>query len=455
MIQSKSPYNQEVFKTYDPISDHELSGKIIQTNAAFRSLKHTSFEDRAQWMEDAANLLEKDKEYYGQLITLEMGKLLRESIAEIEKCAWVCRYYAQHARTFMQDEPVETDGTSSLITYQPLGPILAVMPWNFPFWQVFRFAAPALMAGNTGILKHASNVPRCALAIQDIFERAGFPAGSLNSVLIESQRVEKVIAHPVIRAVTLTGSGPAGASVATIAGKYLKKTVLELGGSDPYIVLQDADLDEAVPVCVAARMLNTGQSCIAGKRFIVHEDLFEEFVGRFTKLLGGYSYGDPLDITTTLAPMASLHLRQELHNQVTSAVEHGAEIVCGGIIPPEQSGAFYPPTILINVHQDNPAYTEELFGPVAVILKAASEKEAIDIANATNFGLGASIFSQDVQHAEELAKSSIEAGSCFVNAQVKSDPRLPFGGIKHSGFGRELSRHGLREFTNIKTIYVK
>lgn len=455
MIQSKSPYSQKVLRQFDPISNRQLTNKIKASSNAFSTLLSTSFAQRSTWMVEAANLLERSKEKYGRLITLEMGKLIKESILEVEKCAWVCRYYAQYAEQFMMEESIETDATRSLIAYQPLGPVLAIMPWNFPFWQVFRFAAPALMSGNTGLLKHASNAPQCALAIQDIFEQAGFPKGAFNTLLIDSDQVEHVISNPSIKAVTVTGSEQAGSSVAALAGKYLKKTVLELGGSDPYIVLADADLEQAVPVCVTARMINCGQSCIAAKRFIVLENLYDDFVARFMDSLTTFTFGDPLDPETTLAPMASIHHRQELHRQVLLASKKGAKIVCGGKIPGGLSGAFYPPTILTGVSQKNPVFLEELFGPVSTIYKVRSEEEALSIANATHFGLGAAIFSRNIRHAEELARTKIEAGSCFVNSQVKSDPRLPFGGIKNSGYGRELSKYGLREFTNMKTIYLK
>ncbi|MCL4111307.1 UNVERIFIED_CONTAM: hypothetical protein GTU68_034020 [Idotea baltica] len=421
---------------------------------AYHQLKSTTLYQRKKWMESAAKVLDKLQGEYGQMITKEMGKPLKESMAEVEKCAWVCRYYAERAEEFLSDEIIQTDATKSMISYNSIGPVLAVMPWNFPFWQVFRFAAPALMLGNTGILKHASNVPQCALAIEEIFEAAGFPKGAFTTLLVGSDRVESLIKNPIVKGVTLTGSEPAGKAVAAIAGEQLKKTVLELGGSDPYVILHDADLDTTVPICVSARMLNTGQSCIAGKRFIVHRSIYDDFIKRFMVALKEYKFGNPLETSTTLAPMASTRLRGELHEQVQKSIKQGAEAILGGTIP-STTGAFYPPTILINVGPENIAYTDEFFGPVAIVIKADSEEEAINIANATSFGLGAAIFSKNVKKAEKIARTKLEAGCCFVNAQVKSDPRLPFGGIKNSGYGRELGKIGIHEFANVKTVYVK
>jgi len=454
MIESRSPYTQELLKSYEPLTDIELEEKVQRCMAAHKELKATTIYQRKKWMESAAKVLDKLQGEYGQMITKEMGKPLKESMAEVEKCAWVCRYYAERAEEFLKDEIIQTDASKSMITYNSIGPVLAVMPWNFPFWQVFRFAAPALMLGNTGLLKHASNVPQCALAIEEIFAAAGFPKGAFTTLLIGSDRVESIIKNPRIKAITLTGSEPAGKAVAALAGKHLKKTVLELGGSDPYVVLHDADLETTVPICVSARMLNTGQSCIAGKRFIVHRSIFDDFIKKFMDALKEYKFGNPLEPSTTLGPMASTRLRDELHEQVQKSIDQGAEAILGGKIP-TTNGAFYPPTILINVGPDNIAYTEEFFGPVAIVIKADSEDEAIEIANATNFGLGAAIFSKNVKKAEKIARTRLEAGCCFVNAQVKSDPRLPFGGIKNSGYGRELGKIGMHEFANIKTVYVK
>jgi succinate-semialdehyde dehydrogenase/glutarate-semialdehyde dehydrogenase len=382
-----------------------------------------------------------------------MGKPLKEGIAEIEKCAWVCDYYAEHAESFLAKETIETDASSSYITYNPLGVVLAVMPWNFPYWQVLRFAAPALMAGNVGLLKHASNVPGCAESIEQLFIEAGFPVGCFTNLLIETEQVKTVIEHPHVKAATLTGSERAGKAVASQAGAQIKKTVLELGGSDAYLILEDADLDHAAKVCAQSRLLNTGQSCIGAKRFVVVESVYDAFLKKFKTLLENAKMGDPLEDDTDVGPMARKDLRDTLHQQVTDSIEKGAACILGGTIP-EGPGAFYPPTILTNIQPGMPAYHEELFGPVASVFKVKDEAEAIRIANDSDFGLGAAVFTQDKKRGERIAAEKLEAGSCFVNGLVKSDPRLPFGGIKISGYGRELSHLGIREFVNVKTVWV-
>jgi succinate-semialdehyde dehydrogenase/glutarate-semialdehyde dehydrogenase len=373
--------------------------------------------------------------------------------AEIAKCAWVCDFYADRAESFLQPEPVETDASKSFVTFQPIGVVLAVMPWNFPFWQVFRFAAPALMAGNAGVLKHASNVPGCALAIEDVFTNAGFPENVFRTLLIGSKQVDAIIENPYVKAVTLTGSTPAGKAVASKAGEMLKKTVLELGGSDPYVILEDADLNSAVSTCVTSRLINSGQSCINAKRFVVVEPLREEFERIFVERMGEMEMGDPLDESTEVGPQARADLRDELHEQVRQSIKKGARCLLGGEVP-DGDGAYYPPTVLTDVTRGMPAYDEELFGPVAAIIRAKDEREAIAIANDSSFGLGAAVFTSDLAKGEQIASEEIEAGACFVNAFVKSDPRLPFGGVKESGYGRELSHYGIREFVNIKTVYV-
>ena len=372
----------------------------------------------------------------------------------LKSCAWVCEYYAANAESFLENETIVTQASKSYVSYQPLGTILAVMPWNFPFWQVFRFAAPTLMAGNTAILKHASNVPGCAVAIEEIFREAGFPENVFRSLLIGSSMVENVIKHKAVKAVSLTGSTPAGKSVAALAGAELKKCVLELGGSDPYLILKDADLDMAAKTCATGRLLNAGQSCIGAKRFIVEETVYAHFLELFTHEMNAAHFGDPFDEESTMGPMAREDLRDELHQQVVDSVNKGAEVILGGEIP-HRKGAFYPPTILENVKPGMPAYEEELFGPVASVIKVKDEQEAIRVANDTDFGLGAAVFTQNLKKGEHIAEMELEAGACFVNDFVKSDPRLPFGGIKTSGFGRELSVQGIKEFVNVKTVFVK
>jgi succinate-semialdehyde dehydrogenase/glutarate-semialdehyde dehydrogenase len=453
-IRTINPANGETVATYPETEPREVERTIAACQDAYREWGRTSFAERASRMRGAAAVLRKHSEEYARLMAIEMGKVLREGRAEVEKCATACDYYAENAERFLADEPIATDAAKSFVAFRPLGLVLAVMPWNFPFWQVFRFAAPALMAGNTGILKHASNVPGCALAIERVFAEAGFPENAFRTVLVGGPRVPGMIEHRHVKAVTLTGSTPAGRFVARKAGEMLKKTVLELGGSDPYVVLEDADLEEAASVCAASRLINAGQSCIAAKRFIVVESVREKFEALFVERMRSKVMGDPLDEKTDVGPQARRDLRDDLHRQVLGSVKKGAKCLLGGIVP-EGSGAFYPPTVLAGVNPGSPAYEEELFGPVAAIIPAKDEADAVRIANDTVFGLGAAVFTRDKERGERIAATELDAGSCFVNALVRSDPRLPFGGVKESGYGRELSYFGIREFVNIKTVYVK
>ncbi len=454
MLQSINPFDGTEIKSYEEHTSEEVISIIGKTNNAYIQWRETDFHYRKERMKNAAAVLRSNKEKYALLMTEEMGKPIVQARAEVEKCAWVCDYYADGAESFLQDEIIKTEATKSFVAYKPLGIVLAVMPWNFPFWQVFRFAAPNLMAGNAGLLKHSSNVSGCALAIEEIFRLAGFPEDLFRTLIIKSSKVEAVIENPFVKAVTLTGSTPAGKAVAANAGRALKKTVLELGGSDPYVILEDADIEKAVKLCVTARMLNGGQSCIAAKRFIVVEAVHDEFVKYFIEETKNKIMGDPKDEKTDVGPQARTELRDELHEQVLKSIKLGAQLVLGGKIS-EGNGAFYPPSILTNVKKGMPAYDEELFGPVAAIIKVKDEKEAIETANDTIFGLGAAVFTNDIAKGEYIAKHKLEAGCCFVNDFVKSDPRLPFGGIKESGYGRELSPFGIKEFVNIKTVLVK
>ncbi len=451
---STNPTTGEVLREYAEASDHDLSRALSDAKRESADWRRVGFHHRAQLLRRAAGLLRERKEAFARLMALEMGKPVAQGRAEVDKCAWVSDYYAEHAHDFLAAEPVATDASRSFVTYEPLGPILAVMPWNFPLWQVFRFAAPTLMAGNVALLKHASNVPGSALAIQNAFRDAGFPAGTFRTVLVGASRVAELIASPEVRAVTLTGSTPAGRAVAEVAGRHLKKTVLELGGSDPYVILEDADLDLAVETCVAARLINGGQSCIAAKRFVVVEAVARSFQEAFVEKMRAKRMGDPLDDASDLGPQARTDLRADLQRQVDASVARGAQVLLGGEIPPGP-GAFYPPTVLSGVRKGMPAYDEELFGPVASLITVKDEAEAVDVANDTAFGLGAAVFTRDVERGERLAATELEAGACFVNAFVKSDPRLPFGGIKDSGYGRELAAFGIREFVNVKTVYVR
>src|SRR5574338_17721 len=453
MLKSINPVNNLTIKSYDEITSENCDQIISLVDDSFTIWKDKSFHFRSELMRSAADVLRNNSEEYSLLMTMEMGKPIAQSKAEVEKCAWVCDYYADKAEQFLSDEIIKTDASKSFVTFQPLGVILAVMPWNFPFWQVFRFAAPNLMAGNTGLLKHASNVSGCSIAIEDVFRQAGFPENVFRSLLISSKNVKRVISNPKVNAVTLTGSVPAGQSVASLAGSLIKKTVLELGGSDPYIILEDADLEMAAQSCVNSRLINAGQSCIAAKRFIIVESVYERFEKLYYDFMSKKKMGDPLDVKNDLGPQASIKLRDELHEQVIKSVNQGAEIILGGVIS-EIDGAFYPPTILRNVKPGMAAFDEELFGPVASLIKVKDEVEAIELANNSSFGLGAAIFTKDKKKGEQIAKEKLNAGCCFVNDFVKSDPRLPFGGINESGYGRELSPFGIKEFVNIKTVYI-
>ena len=453
-MKSVNPFTGQVIKIYPEYTSEEVTSIIRQVDNAFQQWKLTGFDQRAKLMKNLQALLIERKNELAGIMVAEMGKVLREAIGEIEKCATVCSFYAGKAETFLNNEVIQTEASESYITYQPIGTVLAVMPWNFPFWQVFRFLAPALMAGNTGVLKHASNVPGCALAIEQLVRDAGFPENVFRTLMIGSAKVKAVIENPLIKAVTLTGSTPAGKSVASIAGSVLKKSVLELGGSDPYLILEDADIGKAASLCVTSRLINAGQSCIGAKRFIVADKIYDAFEAEFVRLMSEATYGDPLDSSTRIGPLARPDLRDELHQQVENSRKMGATVLLGGFIP-EGKAAFYPPTVLTNVLPGMPAYHEELFGPVAVLFRFKTEEEAIRIANDTVFGLGAAVFTSDVTKGKLLAEKGLEAGCVYVNDFVKSDPRLPFGGIKESGYGRELSEVGIREFVNIKTIVLK
>ncbi|NPE08915.1 MAG: NAD-dependent succinate-semialdehyde dehydrogenase [Asgard group archaeon] len=451
---SINPTTGEKIKEYQEMTPEDVSEILQKSNEEFKKWRRVAFSERKKLMLKAAKILRDNKNSYAKMLTLEMGKIFKDAIAEVEKCAWVCEYYAENAETILKPELVETEATKSFVAFQPLGVILAVMPWNFPYYQVFRFAAPALMAGNVGVLKHASNVPGSALIIEEVFRKAGFPEYAFKTLLIGSKQVAAVIENDIVKAVTLTGSTPAGRAVASKAGEMLKKTVLELGGSDPYIILEDADNEGAVMTCAYSRLINAGQSCIAAKRFVIVESKKDDFVERFVESMKLMEMGDPLKPSTNVGPLARYDLRDELHQQVQKSIEMGAELLLGGYIP-EGPGAFYPPTILTNVKKGMPAYDEELFGPVASIIIAKDEKEAISIANDSIFGLGSAVFTKDIARGERIAVEEIEAGSCFINTFVRSDPRLPFGGTKLSGYGRELSHYGIKEFVNIKTIYIK
>jgi succinate-semialdehyde dehydrogenase/glutarate-semialdehyde dehydrogenase len=454
MMQVINPSNGELVKTYQEYTTKEVDEIINLSYYTFKGWQKSSFKERSALMNNAAGVLRSNIEKYAQLMAVEMGKPINDGRAEIEKCAWICDYYAEHAESFLGRRKIATEASESFVSFQPLGTILAVMPWNFPFWQVFRFAAPGLMAGNVGLLKHASNVPGSALAIEEVFHEAGFPDGCFKTLLIGSQTVASVIENPIVKAVTITGSTLAGKAVASKAGEMLKKTVLELGGSDPYIILKDANISEAAASCSASRLINAGQSCIAAKRFIAVKDIIEEFQSLFVKHMKAAIMGNPLSENTTIGPQARIDLRDELHHQVENSIKLGAKVLLGGKIPAGK-GAFYPPTVLSEVKKGMPAYDEELFGPVAAIITAKDETEAVEKANDSIFGLGAAVFTSNKSIGKTIAETQLEAGSCFVNSFVKSDPRLPFGGIKDSGYGRELSSYGIQEFVNIKTVYIK
>jgi succinate-semialdehyde dehydrogenase/glutarate-semialdehyde dehydrogenase len=452
-LDAVNPATGERLNTYEEMTLRQTAEAVEEAHAAWTSWRKAPFSDRARPMKKAAAILRERKEEFAKLMAQEMGKPFKQGVAEAEKCALGCDYYAEHAEAHLAPEIVTTDAAKSYVAFEPLGVVLAVMPWNFPFWQVFRFAAPALMAGNAGVLKHASNVPGCAMAIEEVFVLAGFPKGVFRTLLIGSRQVKAVIDHPLVSAVTLTGSTPAGKAVAAQAGAALKKTVLELGGSDPYIVLEDADLDYAVNTCATSRLINSGQSCVNAKRFIILEPLVAAFTEKLVAVMRTRRMGDPLAEGTDIGPQARPDLRDELHKQVVDSVAKGARLLLGGEIPPGK-GSFYPPTVLADVKPGMPAYDEELFGPVASIFAARDEADAVRIANDSIFGLGAAVFTKDVARGERIARE-LQAGCTFVNTLVASDPRLPFGGIKQSGYGRELGTYGIKEFVNVKTVYVK
>jgi succinate-semialdehyde dehydrogenase / glutarate-semialdehyde dehydrogenase len=457
-IASINPATGETLQTFESLSQEQLDAKLQLAHETFRTYRRTSFADRAQMMLRAAEILEAEKKDFARVMTLEMGKPINGAVQETEKCAWVCRYYAENAEKHLADELVETNANRSYVRFQPLGVVLAVMPWNFPFWQVFRFAAPGLMAGNVGLLKHSSNVPQCALAIEDIFRRAGFPEGAFQTLLIGSDQVQFVLEDSRVAAATLTGSEPAGRSVASIAGKQIKRTVLELGGSDPFIVMPSADLEGAVKTAVKARTINNGQSCIAAKRFIVHAQIYDEFEKRFVEVMKRLRVGDPLIESIDIGPLATAQILKDIEEQVQVSVAAGAKILTGGQKFKAEGqlalGNFYEATVLVDIPKGSPAYQDEIFGPVASLFRVANIDEAIELANATPFGLGSAAWTNDVAERGRFIEE-LEAGSVFINGMVASDPRLPFGGIKHSGYGRELGEFGIREFVNIKTVWIK
>ena len=452
-IETINPANNQLVKSFDEYSSEKVSQIIEEAQTTYLTWREKSVAEKSKLMFKAAEVLRNNKKKYAEIMTLEMGKPITQAAAEVEKCAWVCDYYAENAELFLSEEFIQTDASESYVRFDPIGIVLAVMPWNFPFWQVFRFAAPSLMAGNVALLKHASNVPMCALAIEEIFTEAGFPENVFNTLLIGSKQVDAVTKNPFVKAATLTGSEPAGRSIASASGKELKKTVMELGGSDPFIILKDADIEEAVSVGVTARILNNGQSCIAAKRFIMVEDIADEYESKYVERMKQLIVGDPMDGKTELGPIAREDLLEELDWQVQETVKQSGRILTGGNRI-KREGAFYQPTVLSNVKKGMLAYSEELFGPVAIMIRVKDENEAIQIANDTSFGLGASIWTNNTDKAKELAKQ-VDSGAVFINGLVKSDPRLPFGGVKSSGYGRELSHYGIKEFANIKTVWIK
>ena len=451
-IASINPTNGETLKEFPAIDSREVEERIAKADRAFRSYRKTSFQERASWLNAAADLLEKDNAQLARTMTLEMGKLLKAAEQEISKCVGGCRFYAENAERFLTEQDIETESARNFVRYEPMGPVLAIMPWNFPFWQVFRFAAPALMAGNVALLKHAANVPQCALAIEDIFRRAGFPDGVFQTLLIETEQVRPIIDDPRVKAVTLTGSERAGSEVASAAARQIKKSVLELGGSDPFIVMPSADLKAAVEIGVNARIQNTGQSCIAAKRFLLADEIYEQFAAEFVAKMRALKVGDPMDAETQIGPLASESILRGVDEQVRKSVASGAKLLCGGkqIARP---GFFYEPSVLADIPEDSPAYHEEIFGPVACFFRTKDRDETIRIANDSPFGLGASAWTNDDAEKAVFAHE-LESGMVFINSMVASDPRLPFGGAKRSGFGRELGAEGIREFVNIKTVSI-
>ena len=453
-FETVNPATEEVEDTYEKHSSEDVEEILTEADETFNEWNTKRIEERESLLSEAADVLRDRKREYAETMTREMGKPVSQAVAEVEKCAWVCEYYAERAGEHLQDERIGGEpGTKTYARYEPLGVVLAVMPWNYPFWQVFRFAAPALAAGNVGILKHASNVPGCALAIQDVFDRAGFPEGAFSALLVDSGDVDGVIRDDRVRAVTLTGSNPAGEAVASTAGEEIKKTVLELGGSDPFVVLDDADVEAAAETAAQARNLNSGQSCIAAKRHIVHEDVYEDFLKAFVGEVKDMTVGDPSEEDTDVGPQARGDLRDELHAQVKASIEAGATLETGGEIP-DGDGYYYPPTVLTDVPDACPVANEEVFGPVAAVFRVSDEDEAVELANSSRYGLGASVWTEDLRRGEELTRR-IDAGMTFVNGLVRSDPRLPFGGVKESGYGRELAADGIREFTNKKTVWIQ
>ena len=452
-IATINPATNEVLKTFTALTDAQVDEKIAKGAKTFESYRHTSFADRARWMKKAGDILDAEKDELGRIMTLEMGKTLASAIAEAEKCAAACRYYAEHAAKFIADEVIPTTAAKSYIHYQPLGIVLAVMPWNFPFWQVFRFVAPGLMAGNVGLLKHASNVPQCALKIEEIVTRAGFPDGVFQTLLIGAAQVDRILNDPRVAAATLTGSEQAGIQVGVSAAKRIKKVVLELGGSDPFIVMPSANLDQAVATAVKARCLNNGQSCIAAKRFIVHEQIADQFEKEFVRRMQSLKLGDPFDPETEVGPLANPEAVKDLDADVKKTLHAGAKLLTGGA-PVSGPGNFYQPTVLTDIPKESPAYREEFFGPVASIFRVKSIDQALAIANDSRFGLGASAWTNDLAERERFI-SDLEAGMVFINHMVASDPRVPFGGVKASGHGRELGPYGIREFANAKTVWIR
>jgi len=453
-LKSINPATGEVIREYEEFHSDEINNTLEDNCKAYITWRKESIENKASLLRMAAVVLREKSEGLAFNITVEMGKNIVEARAEVEKCAKVCEYYADNGAEYLKSEHIPTEAQQSYAAMQPIGSVLAIMPWNFPLWQVFRFAAPTLMAGNVCLLKHASNVPGCALAIENVFVEAGFPKDVFRTLLVRSSKVEKIIADKRVKAVTLTGSTPAGKAVASTAGSYLKKCVLELGGSDPYLILKDADIDKAVDACIAGRILNAGQSCIGAKRFIIVNEVYEVFAEKFTDKMRAITIGDPFDESKDMGPLARFNFREDLHRQVESSVSKGAKLLTGGYMP-SGDGAYYPATVLGDVDESMVAYHEELFGPVAALIRAKDEADAIRIANDSIFGLGAAVFTADIERGKQIAEEELDAGCCFVNDFVRSDPRLPFGGIKESGYGRELSHYGMREFMNIKGVYIK
>ncbi|MFC4016812.1 NADP-dependent succinic semialdehyde dehydrogenase [Micromonospora sp. GCM10011542] len=454
-IATTNPATGQVLKTFEAMSTEQLDAAIERTDLAYQQLRGTTVDQRGRWLTAAADLLEAERDEIARIMTTEMGKTYASAKAEVTKCAAACRFYAAKAPTFLADEPADAGAvkaTRAFVRYQPIGPVLAVMPWNFPLWQVMRFAAPALMAGNTGLLKHASNVPQTALLMEDVFRRAGFPEGAFTTLLVGSEAVEKILSDPRVRAATLTGSEGAGRSIAQIAGRELKKTVLELGGSDPFVVMPSADLDRAAEVATTARCQNNGQSCIAAKRFIVHTDVFDAFAEKFAANMSALRVGDPMDDDTDVGPLASERGRDEIHAQVRDAVEQGATVLCGGELP-AGAGWYYPPTVVTDLTPQMRMWAEEVFGPVAGLYRVSSYEEAIEVANGTAFGLGSNAWTSDPAEQERFTVD-LDAGNVFINGMTTSYPDLPFGGVKNSGYGRELSALGMREFCNTKTVWV-